>query len=186
MKPLVLISVLFCPLFQVSCNDSSNPEKALNPSLVLWYDKPAVKWTEALPVGNGRLGAMVYGGTEKEIVQFNEETLWTGQPHNYANSGAFQALSEIRQLLWEGKQVEAQTLGNKEFMSLPLGQFNYQPFGNLLLDFPGHKKTTNYKRKLDLENGITSINYEIGELKFKREVFASAPDQAVVTYMEAS
>ena len=84
----------------------------------LWYKKPAEKWTDALPVGNGRLGAMVFGGVEKDQLQFNEETLWTGKPRNYNRKGASKYLPEIRKLLFDGKQKEAETLAQAEFMGL--------------------------------------------------------------------
>ena len=156
---------LYCILtfsFGILKANFSNPgfqpsDKDFNPSLVLWYDKPATDWTEALPIGNGRLGAMVYGGAEKEIIQFNEETLWTGQPHDYAHNDAHEVLDELRQLLWEGKQREAHKLGNDRFMSQPFGQLNYQPFGKGKIEFPGHNKLNKYRRKLDLENAGTSL-----------------------------
>ena len=168
-----------------SCNHTE-PEKSLDPSLMLWYDKPAANWTEALPIGNGRLGAMVYGGVENEVIQFNEESLWTGQPHDYAHKGAYEVLDELRELLWEGKQTEAHELGNERFMSQPFGQFCYQPFGNILLDFPDHKVVDNYQRRLDLEDALSSVAYEIKGVKFKREVFISEPEQALVTHLESS
>ena len=158
----------------------------LDPATTLWYDAPAERWTEALPVGNGRLGAMIYGRTDKEIIQFNEDTLWTGQPTDYAHKDAHLVLSDLRQLLWEGKQDEAHKLANERFMSKPLGQFAYAPFGNILIDFPGHKNPQNYKRKLDLESAISSINYDIDGTTFTREVIASEPHQAVVVNLEAS
>ena len=136
----LFIFLLSLSLFSlISCNPTNEKEKQLNPSLSLWYDKPANSWTEALPIGNGRLGAMVYGGTEKEDIQFNEETLWTGQPHDYTHKGAHEVFNKLRQLLWDGKQSEAHDLGNERFMSNPFGQLCYQPFGNIILDFPGHK-----------------------------------------------
>ena len=179
----ILILILF--LSQTSCNNFSEPDMELDPSQTLWYDKPAKEWTEALPLGNGRLGAMVYGRTENEIIQFNEETLWTGQPHDYSHKGAYQYLDELRQLLWDGKQVEAHKLGNEQFMSQPFGQLCYQPFGNILLNFPGHEKAANYKRQLNLGNAISYVIYEVEGVKFKREVYASTPDQAVVVRIEA-
>lgn len=178
-----LLALSLLTLF--SCN-SSKTNKELNPSLMLWYDQPATNWTEALPVGNGRLGAMVYGSIEKEVIQFNEETLWTGQPHDYSHDSAHEVLSELRQLLWDGKQKEAHELGNERFMSQPFGQFCYQPFGNVLLDFPNHKNVNNYKRQLDLEDAISSVGYEIEGVKYKREVFASERNQAIVIHIETS
>uniref|UniRef100_UPI003216BEA2 glycosyl hydrolase family 95 catalytic domain-containing protein n=1 Tax=uncultured Draconibacterium sp. TaxID=1573823 RepID=UPI003216BEA2 len=185
MKYSTSFVLILLVLFQYACNCPSS-EKELNPSLVLWYEKPAENWTEALPLGNGRLGAMVYGGTEKEIIQFNEETLWTGQPHDYANKGAHEVFHKLRELLWAGKQEEAHKLGNERFMSVPLGQLCYQPFGNVLLNFPGHKKAINYTRKLDLEDAVTSVSYELDGVTYTREVLASEPDQAVVMQLEAS
>ncbi|MDY7395784.1 glycoside hydrolase N-terminal domain-containing protein [Aureibaculum sp. 2210JD6-5] len=177
--------LIFLTLALFSCNNSKT-DKELDPSLMLWYDKPAANWTEALPIGNGRLAAMVYGGIEKEVIQFNEETLWTGQPHDYAHENAHEVLGELRQLLWEGKQEEAHKLGNERFMSQPFGQFCYQPFGNVLLDFPDHNNTNNYKRKLDLEDAVSTVIYETENSTIKREVFASEPDQAVVIHIENS
>jgi alpha-L-fucosidase 2 len=173
-------------LLQTGCTNAIDLDKKLNPSLALWYDKPANSWTEALPVGNGRLGAMVYGGMENETIQFNEETLWTGQPHDYANDGASEVFKELRELLWSGKQEEAHKLGNEQFMSDPMRQQCYQPFGNILLNFPGHKNAINFKRKLDLEEAISSVTYEVDGVGFKREVFASEPDQTIIIRLESS
>src|SRR6476660_9594524 len=89
-----------------------------NNNLKLWYDQPAAKWTDALPVGNGRIGAMIFGGVEKDRIQFNEETLWTGGPRDYNRTGAYKYLNTIRQLLFQGKQKEAEALAEKEFMGL--------------------------------------------------------------------
>lgn len=180
---LLLIFSLIIPF---SCVRFSDTEKKLNPSLILWYDEPATEWTEALPVGNGRIGAMIYGKTENETIQFNEETLWSGQPHDYANPGAHNYLEELRRLLWEGKQDEAHELGNKHFMSQPFGQLSYLPFGNILLNFPGHEEVTSYQRKLDLENAVSSVFYEVNGVRFKREVFTSAPDNSIIIRLESS
>ena len=104
--------------------------------LSLFYREPARKWEEALPLGNGRLGAMVYGGVAQEHIQFNEETLWTGKPRYYARQGAHQHLGRIRQLLFAGKQGEAQNLMAEAFMSVPRSLMAYQPFGDLIIDLP--------------------------------------------------
>ena len=107
---------------------------------LLWYRQPAEKWEQALPAGNGWMGAMVFGGVQAERVQFNEHTLWTGRPHAYHHEGAVKFLPEIRRLLWEGKQREAEQLATQEFMSIPLRQFAYQPCGDLWLEFPEHRE----------------------------------------------
>ena len=116
-----------------------SPVKLQSPvtDLVLRYPKPATQWVEALPVGNGRLGAMVFGGAEEEHLQFNESTVWTGVPREYQHPGAVKALPELRRLLKEGKQAEAEALAMKEFMSVPLRQEKYQPFGDVRLKFIG-------------------------------------------------
>jgi len=167
-----------------SCNLDDNDQ--IKPSLVLHYDKPATTWTEALPVGNGRLAGMVYGGTASETIQFNEETLWAGQPHDYAKPGAYQYLETLRNLLWEGKQAEAHRLANEKFMSQPFGQFCYQPFGNILLGFPGHDMVSNYLRMLNIENAISKVSYELDGILYSREVFASHPDQAIIVRLNSS
>ena len=145
----------------------------------LFYNEPANNWLEALPVGNGRLGAMIYGGVEQEQIQFNEETLWTGGPHDYSHKGAYKHLDKIRQLLDEGKQLEAQTLAQQEFMSQPLTQKAYQPFGDLIMNFPGHKQFSNYHRELDLENALNKLSYQVDGVTYTREVFVSFPDQVI-------
>ncbi len=151
----------------------------------LFYNEPAEKWTEALPIGNGRLGAMIYGGVEQEHIQFNEETLWTGQPHDYSHKGASNYLTELRQLLAQGKQIEAQNLASEKVMSVPLHQKAYQPFGDLYLNFPEHKNPTAYRRELDLENALCKVSYQVEGVTYTREVFASYPDQVIVMNLTA-
>ncbi len=180
------LPLLILILFQVSCNYYSEPVEEIVPSLVLWYDEPAENWTEALPLGNGRLGAMVYGGTEKEVIQFNEETLWTGQPHDYTHRGAFRYLDRIRKLLWNGEQAKAEEIANEHFMSQPLGQQAYQPFGNILLNFKDHKNVEGYQRRLNIENAISTVFYKTNGVNFKRETFISHPDNALVIHLESS
>ncbi len=153
--------------------------------LSLWYRQPARVWVEALPVGNGRLGAMVFGGLAQERIQFNEDTVWTGQPHEYQHEGAAKFLPELRRLLAEGKQKEAHELGMKEFMSVPLRQKAYQPCGDLMLDFPGHEAATDYLRTLDLDTAVATVRYRVGEVTFTREVFASHPDGVIVVRVSA-
>ncbi len=153
--------------------------------LTLWYQQPAMEWTQALPIGNGRLGAMVFGSTGEERLQFNEDTLWTGQPHEYQHEGAVEFLPQIRQLLAEGWQREAENLAAKEFMSVPLRQMAYQPFGDLRIQFPGHDDVSGYRRELDLETAVTSVTYRVGNVTYERQAFASYPDQAIVWRVSA-
>ncbi len=150
--------------------------------LSLWYDEPAREWTGALPVGNGRLGAMVFGGIARERIQFNEDTVWTGQPHDYSHQGASAHLGPLRELLWAGRQDEAHALGMDEFMSVPLRQKAYQALGDLLLELDGVdvERVTGYRRTLDLDTALASTAFGDGETTIRREVFASFPDQAIV------
>lgn len=154
--------------------------------LTLWYKQPANLWVEALPVGNGRMGAMVFGDPTHERIQFNESTVWTGEPHDYAHHGAYQNLDEIRQLLWAGKQKEAEDLAGKEFMSEPLHQRKYQALGDLMLDFPVRGEVTNYKRSLDLDTGIATVEYDAGGVHHRREIFASYPANVIVVRLSST
>jgi len=149
-------------------------------ALCLWYGSPALAWTEALPVGNGRLGGMVFGGVKKEHIQFNEDSLWTGIPRDYSNPDAYEYLPEIRRLLLEGNQREAERLAMQEFMSIPLRQERYQPFGDIWIEFEGDVGVTAYQRELNLDTAVASVQYTKGDVTFKRSVFASFPDQILV------
>jgi alpha-L-fucosidase 2 len=157
----------------------------LSPSTTLWYTRPATSWPEALPLGNGRLGAMVFGGLAEERLQVNEDSLWTGSPHEYQHEGAAKHLPELRRLLAEGKQKEAEALATKEFMSLPLNQEAYQPCGDVLIALPGHDKATAYRRELDLDSAVARVRYESGGTVFTRETFSSHPDQVIVQRLTA-
>ena len=154
--------------------------------LCTWYRQPAAEWVEALPLGNGHMGAMVYGGVNEEQIQFNEHTLWTGKPHDYDHPGAAGHLAEIRRLLADGKQGEAQDLATREFMSIPLGQMAYQPFGDLRLRFAPQERVTNYRRELDLDAAVARVRYEAGGVTYTRETFASYPDRVIAVRLSAS
>lgn len=155
--------------------------------LRLWYRQPAADWVEALPVGNGRLGAMVFGGIARERIQFNEDTVWSGGPHDYARPRAHVHLGTLRRLLYEGKQKEAEDLAMRKFMSIPLRQKAYQAFGDLLLTFPGIPAgaVTRYRRALDLDSAVAALEFASGGTTWRREVFASHPAQAIVVRLEA-
>jgi len=177
MKNLLTLAII---ILVVSC--TAQEEKS---ELKLWYDRPAETWNEALPVGNGRLGAMVFGGVSQDRIQFNEETLWTGAPNDYAHEGAVNYLEEIRQLLVEGKQDKAHELAMKEFMSIPLNQKEYQPFGDLFLYFPEHVEYSDYHRELDISHAICRTSYVVNEVQYSREILASYPDQLLVIRVSA-
>jgi len=153
--------------------------------LRLWYDKPAGIWEEALPIGNGRFGGMVFGTPGEERLQFNDDTLWAGGPRDYSRPGAVDHLPKIRELLFAGKQKEAESLAMQQFMSVPLRQLPYQPFGDLKLSFSGHDKATDYYRELDLDTAIATVRYRAGDVTFTREVFAAAPADVIVLRITA-
>ena len=155
------------------------PEAGGPGSTVLWYRQPAAQWMEALPVGNGRLGAMVFGGVETEVLALNEDTLWSGPPlHDWNNPDARQYLPEVRRLLLDRHDyVDANELTKK--IQGPYNE-SYQPLGNLRLTFEGGGASTGYRRELRLDTAVVTIGWEAGGARFTREVFASAPDQVLV------
>ncbi|MGA1196284.1 MAG: glycoside hydrolase family 95 protein [Candidatus Latescibacterota bacterium] len=152
----------------------------------LWYTKPAEQWVEALPIGCGRLGAMVFGQVQNERIQFNEDTLWTGGPHDYHRKSAVKQLPQIRQLLFDGKQEQAEKLAFKYFMGNPKRQKAYQPCGNLRLSFADHEDITNYYRDLNLDTGIATTTYQVNDVIYTRQVFASNPAQAIVIHLSTN
>ena len=152
-------------------------------SMRLWYDSPAAQWTEALPVGNGRLGAMIFGDVRKEHIQFNEDSLWTGIPHDYSHVGAYEYLPEIRELLFQGKQREAHNLAGRTFMSVPLRQERYQPFGDIWIEFEEQEEFNGYQRELNLDTALASVSYKKEGVTFTRSVFSSYPDQVLVIHL---
>lgn len=154
----------------------------------LWYEKPAAQWTDALPVGNGRLAAMVFGGVEAERLQLNEETIYAGEPRNRINPAARKSLPEVRRFLMEGKVAEAEELAKNTLLAIPLRQPPYQPLGDLSLwfDVDHTRPTRNYRRQLDLKNGIASVTYAAGNVQYTRQVFASHPDHIIVIRLTAS
>lgn len=153
--------------------------------LVMWYDTPAEVWNEALPIGNGRLGAMVFGGPGTETLQLNENTFWSGGPSRNDNSNARGALASIRQLLWDGKWTEAETSINQNITATQLHGSKYQTIGELKLNFPGHGSFSSYYRELDLERALLTVRYEVNGVTFTREIFASQPDQVIVVRITA-
>lgn len=158
--------------------------------LTLWYDQPAREWLEALPVGNGRLGGMVFGGVETERLQLNEGSLWSGSPQDSDNPDALAALPEVRRLLFDGKYTEANALAMKKLIckgvgskfadgaNVPFGCF--QTLGDLTLQFDTPGQPGDYRRALDLDTAVATVRYRLGDATFTREVFSSVPGQALV------
>src|ERR1035438_8112247 len=145
-------------------------------ALKLWYRQPASAWTQALPVGNGRLAAMVFGIPAKEHIQINEDTIWSGEKRDRSNPDAAKAVPEVRRLLMEGHPAQAQALADKAMISIPKALPVYETMGDLWLDFGAATEATDYRRELDLDTGIASVRYTAGGVHYVREVFASAPD----------
>jgi len=155
------------------------------PNAILWYEQPAAQWLEALPIGNGRLGAMVHGGMDQEKLQLNEGTVWAGGPHDYDSPKALAALPEIRRLVFAEKWSEAQNLVDAKFLGRPGGQMPYQTVGDLLLTFPTPALITGYRRELNLEEAIACVSYTADGIHFHREAFASVPHQVIVLRLTA-
>ena len=174
---LVFINLFAVCSVHASQSIGSNDEQWNH--LKLWYNKPAQKWTEALPVGNGRLGAMVYGTVETERLQLNEDTLWAGQPLDRDRVGAYKHLPEARRLIFEGKYAEAQSIMQREFMGERLIR-SYQTLGDLRLRFGDKEQVTDYRRQLDLDTATVTVTYRLGDATFTREVFSSPVDQCIV------
>jgi alpha-L-fucosidase 2 len=161
--------------------EAAPPEEPLS----LWYRRPAGPWVEALALGNGRLGAMVFGGVTRERIQLNEDTLWGGGPYDPSNPEALAALPEARRLIFEGKYREANDLIGAKMMAKPLGQMPYQPVGDLLLQFPEVAVAENYRRDLNLDTAVATVRYAAGGTTFTREAFASPVDQVIVVRLSA-
>src|SRR3954464_10250665 len=197
----VVIAATQAPASPRLAGEAPAPASALS----LWYRSPAsdhpllpvaalresrqaatAEWVRALPVGNGRLGAMVFGGVVNERLQLNEDTLWAGRPYDPVNPDAKNALPRVRRLLAERKYAEAAQLADASVMSKPLAQMPYQTVGDLALTFPDVDTVEDYRRELDLTTATAHVTYTSGGVVSSREVFASAPAQAIVVRLTAS
>lgn len=178
----LLCGVAFQSLGQLSENSSTRSSSA---PLVLSYGKPAAAWTEALPIGNGRLGAMVFGGLDRERLQLNEDTLWAGGPYDPDNTNALAALPEVCQLIFDGKYDAADKLISRAMMAVPLSQMQDETVGDLFLDFPKGTNIENYRRELDLDTAVSRVSYTRDGITFLREAFSSPVDQVIVMRLTA-
>jgi len=160
--------------------------KSFNPSTLLWHKKPAEEWENAFPVGNGRLGAMVYGGIKEEKIQLNEDTYWSGGPYSTVVKGGYKELPKIQKLIFEGKPLEAHKIFGRYLMGYPVEQQKYQSLANLHLFFNEDLEAKNYKRWLDLSEGITGVEYTINGVTYLREVLSSHVDQTIAIRLTAS
>jgi alpha-L-fucosidase 2 len=171
-KTLFSLLLSLVPVFNLTAQDVS--------PLILWYTRPATQWVEALPVGNGRLGAMIYGNPSKELIQLNENTVWAGSPYRNDNPLALEALPEVRRLIFEGKYKEAQDIINQKFISKISNGMPYQTVGNLRLLFPGHEYYSGFYRELDIDKAVVSSSYSLNGVKYTTTLFSSAPDQVMI------
>ncbi len=179
MKKLFIINLLVFLICSVSVAQQGG-------KLKLWYAKPATVWNEALPIGNGRLGAMVFGDPLKEKIQLNEGTFWSGSPTNNDNPDALAALPEVRKLIFDGKYAEAEKMADAKIKAKQFQGAVYQIVGNLQLTFTGLSGYSEYYRELDLEKAVFTSTFKVGGVSYKREVFASQPDQLIVMRLSAS
>ncbi|MBS1663727.1 MAG: glycoside hydrolase family 95 protein [Bacteroidetes bacterium] len=179
MKKTIFATLLCLPLLL-------RAQESFDPNTYLWYKAPAARWEDALPVGNGRLGAMVFGRSGEERIQLNEDTWWTGGPYSTVVPGGSKSLPEVQKLVFEGQFDKAHELFGRKLMGYPVEQQKYQALANLHLFFAGDGGTpTAYKRWLDLRTGITGVQYETNGVTFRREIFASAPGQVIVVRLTA-
>ncbi|HTL58910.1 MAG TPA: glycoside hydrolase family 95 protein [Candidatus Limnocylindrales bacterium] len=151
--------------------------------MVLWYRQPAQKWLEAMPVGNGYMGAMVFGGIAQERIALNESSFWSGRPHDYNDTNAVHYFPKIRDLVSAEKFQEAEKLVDEHFYGVPKAQQAFEPIGDLLLKFEGADEARDYRRELDMETGVAKVSYKVGDAIITREVFASYPDRVLVVHI---
>jgi alpha-L-fucosidase 2 len=179
-RQLLSSALLLCFLLSLQYTKAQQGAK-----LIMWYNKPASVWNEALPVGNGRIAAMIFGDPVNEKIQLNEGTFWSGGPSRNDNPDALAVLPAIRQLIFEGNYSEAETMINENITAKQLHGSKFQTIGNLKLSFQGHDSYTDYYRELDLEKAVFTATYMVGDVTYKREVFASQPDQVIVVRLTA-
>ena len=168
-------------MMSLSCSSQQSQE-----DLKLWYDAPARQWTDALPLGNGRLGAMIFGTPAQERIQINEETIWGGGPHNNVNYAAKDGLEQIRTALWEGRRSDAQALCDEYISSKGAHGMPYQTAGSLMLEFDGITDFTDYYRELDINRAVALTRFKANGTEYTRESFVSFPDQLVIMRLTAS
>jgi alpha-L-fucosidase 2 len=179
---------IFCTLFAiVALGSVAVSGRAAEPNqrdMVLWYRQPATAWLEALPLGNGMIGAMVFGGVPQERIALNESSFWSGRPRDYNDTNAFQYFPQIRDLVFAGKFQEAEKMADDHFYGKPKAQEAFQPVGDLLLSFES-TNFTDYHRELDMETGVAEVSYRSGDAVITREAFVSWPDRVLVVRISA-
>ncbi len=179
MKKILIIALTACACY------TSATAQTTNDSHILWYDRPASTWTEALPIGNSRIGAMIYGTPATERMQLNEETIWAGRPNNNANPEALEYLPKVRRLVWQGKYKEAQDLATKHVQANTNSGMPYQPFGDLYISFPGQGEYSGYYRELSLDSARSVTRYTVNGVTFRREYISSLADNVIAIHLSA-
>ena len=182
---IVLILSVASMTAQISQPGSGSSFPGSDPSNYIWFSNPAVKWDEALPVGNGRLGAMIFGGIGEERLQLNEDTYWSGGPNSTVVKGGYRVLPEIQRLVFAERYLEAHNLFGRNLMGYPVEQQKYQSLANLHLFFDHGKEAASYERSLDLKTGVSKTTYTANGIQYRREVIASAPDQVIAVRLTA-
>lgn len=176
-------------LLMVACGEApienAKLDKSIDPATLMWYNQPAEQWEDALPVGNGRIGAMVFGKYGEEKIQLNEETYWSGGPYSTVVKGGYKKLPEIQKAIFDGEPIKAHQLFGRHLMGYPVEQQKYQALANLHLFFTDQDTATHYRRSLDLKTGVVSVSYKVNGVTYKREVIASAPDQTIAIRLTA-
>lgn len=162
------------------------PPEDMDPTTMMWYTHPADQWENALPIGNGRLGAMIFGQTDIEKIQFNEETFWSGGPYSQTVTGGSEALPEIQKLIFEDEYIKAHKRFGRHLMGYPIEQQKYQSFGDLLIEFSSEQgEETDYRQQLDLDSAVVTTQFKKGEITFRREAFVTPVDQVIVLHLTA-
>ncbi len=185
MKKAIIYSVALLACAAPATNALATQQTGGNKH-ILWYDKPAATWTEALPIGNSRLGAMVFGTPSTERLQLNEETIWAGRPNNNPNPEAKEYLPKVRELVWNGKYKEAQDLATAHVMAKTNLGMPYQPFGDLYVSFPGAGKYSDYYRELSLDSARVITTYTADGVKYKREYISSLSGNVIMMHLTAN
>jgi alpha-L-fucosidase 2 len=180
-----LVAFAFCTVAVVGSaatlgGAAQNASEVQKRDMVLWYRQPGEKWLEAMPIGNGYMGAMVFGGIRQERIALNESSFWSGRPHDYNDTNAIQYFPQIRDLVFAGKFQEAEKMADDHFWGIPKAQQAYEPIGDLLLTFDDADNVRDYHRELDLQTGVTKVSYRIGDAVLTREFFMSYPDRVML------
>ena len=184
-RPLAPALVLVAAVLPAAYRQSPSVTSTGRGDLKLWYRQPANQWDHAMPIGNGRMGGMVFGNINRERIQLNEETLWMGRPQERDNPEALKHLPEVRRLLFAGQPQQASDLAERYLMGTPQRLQSYQTLGDLRLNFDHDVPTSGYRRELDLDTATVRVTYRAGDVDLRREVFASHPDQVIVAHVGA-